>query len=116
MLPEEQKGCRKGSRGTNDLLYIDRAVIKEVKSRNKNLAMAWIDYKKAYDMVPHSWIIECLDLFGVAENIKSLLVNSMEKWKVMLCSGNSESGEVEIKQGTFQGDSLSPLVFVLGFH
>ena len=64
-------------------------------------------------MVPHSWIIECLDLFGVAENIKSLLVNSMEKWKVMLCSGNSELGEVEIKRGIFQGDSLSPLVFVL---
>ena len=57
LLPEEQKGRRKGSRGTNDLLYIDRAVIKEVKSRNKNLAMAWIDYKKPYDMVPHSWII-----------------------------------------------------------
>ena len=63
-------------------------------------------------MVPHSWIIECLDLFGVAENIKSLLVNSMEKWKVMLCSGNSELSEVEIKRGIFQ-DSLSPLVFVL---
>ena len=75
--------------------------------------MAWIDYVKAYDMVPHSWIIEYLDLFGVAENIKSLLVNSMEKWKVMLCSGNSELGEVEIKQGIFQGDSLSPLMFVL---
>ena len=76
-LPEEQKRLRKGSRGTKVLLYIDRAVIKEVKFRNKNLAMAWIDYKKAY-IVPHSWIIECLDLFGVAENIKSLLVNSME--------------------------------------
>ena len=62
LLPEEQKGCRKGSRGTNDLLYIDRAVIKEVKSRNQNLAMTWIDYKEAHDMVPHSWIIECLDL------------------------------------------------------
>ena len=113
MLPEEQKGCRKGSRGTNDLLYIDRAVSKEVKSRNKNLAMDWIDYKKAYDMVSHSWSIECLDLFGVAENIKSLLVNSMEKWKVMLCSGNSELGEVEIKRCIFQGDSLSPSVFAL---
>ena len=113
LLSEEQKGCRKGSRRTNNLLYIDRAVIKEVKSRNKNLAMAWIDYKKACDMVPHSWIIECLDLYGVAENIKSLLVNNMEKWKVMLCSGNSEFGEVKIKRGIFQGDSLSPLVFVL---
>ena len=38
--------------------------------------MVWIDQKKVYDMVPHSWIIEFLDLFGVAENIKSLLVNS----------------------------------------
>ena len=113
LLPEKQKGCKKGSRGTDDLLYIGRAVIKEVKSRNKNLAMAWIDYKKAYDMVPHSWIIECLDLFGVAENIKSLLVKSMEKWKVMLCSGNSDLGEIEIKRGIFQGDSLSPLMFVL---
>ena len=64
-------------------------------------------------MVPYLQIIECLDLFGVAENINSLLVNSMEKWKVMLCSGNSELGEVEIKRGIFQGDSLSPLVFVL---
>ena len=79
LLPENQKRCRKGSRGPYDLLYIDKAVIKEVKCRNKNLAMAWIDYEKAYDMVPHSWIIKCLDLFGVAENIKSLLVNSMEK-------------------------------------
>ena len=40
LLPEEQKGCRKGSRGTNDLIYIDEAVIKEVKPRNKDLAMA----------------------------------------------------------------------------
>ena len=96
LLPEEQKGCRKGSRGTNDLLYIDRPVIKKFKSRNKNLAMAWIDYKKAYDMVPNSWTIECLDLFGVAENIKSFLPNIVEKWKVMLCSRHFELGEVGI--------------------
>ena len=43
-----------------------------------------------------------------SRDIKSLSVNSMEKWKVMLCSGNSEFGEVEIKRGIFQGDSLSP--------
>ena len=29
--------------------------------------MVCIYYKKAYDMVPHSWIKECLELFGAAE-------------------------------------------------
>ena len=57
--------------------------------------------------------MECLNLFGVEENIKSLLMNSMEKWTVMLYSGNSELGEVEITRGIFQGDSLSPLLLVL---
>ena len=52
--------------------------------------MAWIDYKKVADMVPHLWSKECLELFEVAENIKTLLVNSMEKRRVMLCAGNSE--------------------------
>ena len=63
--------------------------------------MAWIGYKKAYDMISHSWIIESLDLLGVAENIKNLLVNSVEKWKVTLSSGNSELVKVEIKRGIF---------------
>ena len=40
-------------------------------------------------------------------------MNNMEKWSVMLCAGNSELGEVEIKRGIFQGVSLSPLVFDL---
>ena len=63
--------------------------------------MACIDYKKAYDMVLHSCIVECLNLFGITDNIKSRLVNSMERWKVMQCWGSSELGEVEIKQVIF---------------
>ena len=44
------------------LLYIDQYILNESKTRRKNLAMAWIDYKKAYDMVPQSWIINCLKM------------------------------------------------------
>ena len=40
LLPEEQKGCMKRSRENNDLLCIDRAVIREVKSKKKNLVIA----------------------------------------------------------------------------
>ena len=113
LLPEEQKGCRKGSRGTGDLLYIDRMLLQEVKRRNKNLAMAWIDYRKAYDLVPHSWILECLENLGVNEEIRRIVKESMKSWKVELTCGNDVLGEVKIERGIFQGDSLSPLLFVI---
>jgi len=38
----------------------------------RNLSM-WIDYKKVCDMVPHSWILEMLDMVGVAANVLKLL-------------------------------------------
>ena len=75
--------------------------------------MAWINYKKAYDMVPHSWILETLRLTGVAENIRNFLERTMSDWKTVLTSSGEDLGEVGIKRGIFQGDTLSPLLFVV---
>ena len=52
LLPNEQKGCRKNSRGTKDQLLIDKAILKNCQRRHTNLSMAWIAYRKAYDMAP----------------------------------------------------------------
>ena len=66
LFPDEQKGCSKGSRGTPELLYIDQHVLNKSKIRRKNLATAWIDYKKAYDMVPQSWILHCFKMYKIS--------------------------------------------------
>ena len=81
LLPQEQKGGRNKCQGTADQLYIDQMVLKEVKRRKRNVAMAWVDYKKAYDMVPHSWLEECFRLFGIASNVNDLIVNSIKNGK-----------------------------------
>ena len=49
---EEQKGCHKGIEGTGDLMYIDLHLVKESKTKRKNVAIVWIVNKKPYDMVP----------------------------------------------------------------
>lgn len=72
-----------------------------------------MDYRKAYDMIPHSRIGECLDLFAVAENIKRVSSSSIKNWKLELTSSGVSLGEVNIRRGIFQGDSLSPLLFVI---
>ena len=62
------KGCRRKSRRTKDQLLIDKMVLADCKRKHKNVAMAWVEYKKAYDVVPHSLIIESLKMAQVAES------------------------------------------------
>ena len=40
--------------------------------------MARIDFRKAYEMVPQSWMIKSLELIGAAINIVSSLKETME--------------------------------------
>ena len=69
LLPGEQKDCCRNSRGTKDQLLIGKAVMENCKRRKVGLSMAWIDYRKAYNMVPHSWIKKSMKMCAVADNI-----------------------------------------------
>ena len=75
--------------------------------------MVWINYKKTYDMVPYSWISECLKMFSVAKNVQDFINNCMKSWKLELSASRKTLREVDIRRGIYQGKSLSPLSFVL---
>ena len=75
--------------------------------------MTWIDFRKAYDMIPHSWMIKSLELVGAAKNIVNLLKETMEKWKTNLICSNTHLGAVKINCGIFQDESLSLLLFAV---
>ena len=47
---EKKRSC-KGARGINDLLFQDQNNLKQAKTRQKNVAMVLIDFKKANDIV-----------------------------------------------------------------
>ena len=108
LLPEEQKGCLRHSRGTKDQLLIHKAVMKNCRPRKVGLSMVCIVYRKSYDMVPHSWIKKSMEMCEVVDNISYLLSKSMESWQTILMSGNEEFARVNIQRGIFQGDTLSP--------
>ena len=110
---ERERRCRKGSRGTAELLYIDQHILNESKTRRENLAMAWIDYKKAYDMVPQSWIIHCLKVHKISHEVINFIEQTMKTWRVELTTGGGSIAETKIQRGIFQGDALSPLLFII---
>ena len=113
LFPGEQKGCGKGSRGTAELLYIDQHILNESKTRRKYLAMTWIDYKKKYDMVPQSWIINCLKMYKISYEIINFIEKTMKTRRIELTAGGRSLGEIKTQRGIFQGDALSPLPFIV---
>ena len=48
---QKSKSIQKKLRETNDLLYIDKTVIREIDSGLKTLAMTYIHKEKTYDTV-----------------------------------------------------------------
>ena len=64
-------------------------------------------------MVPHSWFLKILELVGTARDITELLKRSMQSSRMVMFSGKNKLGKVNIRRGIFQGDSLSPLLFVV---
>jgi hypothetical protein len=60
IINEEQKGCVKECFGCKEQLIIDTVIMEQARKNNRNIYTAFIDYKKAYDSVPHSWLIKIL--------------------------------------------------------
>ena len=75
--------------------------------------MAWIDYKKTYDMVPQNWIINCLKMYKIADEVINFIEKTMETWRVELTARGRSLAEAKIQSSIFQGDALSPLIFII---
>ena len=52
-------------------------------------------------------------MYGADENTIKFLKNTMPNWKTILTSSGTRLAEVNIRKGIFQGDSLSPLLFIV---
>ena len=86
-------------------------------NKNNVINLAWIDYQKAYDSVPHSWIKEILDIYKIDKTTTNFINHSMQHWKTKLklnhTNGTTITTSIPIRRGIFQGDSMSPLIFCM---
>ena len=103
ILAPEQQGARRGSYGTKKQLIINKTILEHAMKFRRNLSITYIDYQKAYDSVPHPWIIETLSTYKVSPIITRFLENAMTMWEIKLIlrhdNGVLEVPNVKIKRG-----------------
>ena len=113
ILPIEQKALRKGRRGCFDTLMVDAMITDCAREKGDSLSVAWIDYQKAYDRVPHGWLQLVLEEIQAPMGVQNCICRLTQKWKTEFSVGERKIVRVNLKRGLFQGDSLSPLLFCL---
>lgn len=117
IITNEQKGCKKNSKGCKEQLIIDAVIMKQTTTQQRNLHSCYIDYQKAFDSVPHDWLLRVLQIYKIHPKLINFLTNTMRSWKTSINlntpSNTITTEEIPIRRGIFQGDSLSALWFCL---
>ena len=75
--------------------------------------MAWIDYKNVYNMVLQSWIIDSFKMYKIVYKVIKFIEETMKNWREELTAEGESLAEMKIQRCIFQGDALSPLLFII---
>lgn len=109
LLPEVQKGYRRRSYGCRDQLRLKKAILEEMRSKRRNLSTACLDYKKAFDSVPHTWIFKSLKLCKICPTITRFMREKVKSRKAIVQLNHNRgmmiSRPIKLKSGIYQGDS-----------
>ncbi|XP_029657731.1 uncharacterized protein LOC115232001 [Octopus sinensis] len=110
LISDNQLGTRKYCQGAKEQALINQCLNKEY---GNGLYSAWVDVKKAYDSVDHDFLFHVLDCSGIPLWIVNFVKSVVKKWAVKLHMEGRRIGSVKLNRGILQGDSLSPLLFVM---
>ena len=95
---------------------MNKAIIENCKKK-KSLSVAWIDYRKSHDSVPHSWILKTLSINRFKNKTINFMEKSMKSWNTTMYLNNVQglvtTGKINIKQVILQGNFPSSLLFCI---
>jgi hypothetical protein len=119
VIAEEQRALRKGVWGCTHALLLDQTLIADAfNQKQRPISVGWIDYAKAFDTVPHTYIQWLFRVLRIPASLRTFLKGLMQQWRVKY-EVKDPRGKVErssflrIRSGVLQGDSFSPLLFCL---
>ena len=72
-----------------------------------------VDFHKAFDSINHSYIDNCLKLYGFRESIRKWVSLFFSKREAFILLGGNLSEKIILEQGVPQGDVISPYIFLL---
>ena len=84
IITNEQTGGKNGTWGTTEQHLINKSILKEVKNSRRILVTFWLDDCKAFDSIPHSWLLQALKLTKIPGIFIIAIKNLTKSWYTVL--------------------------------
>ena len=111
ILSPNQLGFVSGNRCSDAHIIINNLVDKICHKRKKMLFSCFVDFKKAFDLVPRDLLLEKLLKFGINGNFFNIIRNIYTNDKACVKVKGKCSNSFCVNIGVRQGCILSPLLF-----
>jgi retron-type reverse transcriptase len=111
-IGDSQMGFRKG-KGTRDAIFQLRMISERYLQMGKKVYLCFVDYQKAFDRVNHDKLLEVMEIAGIPELERRLIINLYWHQQAAVRWDNEVSRYVNINRGVRQGCIISPLLFNL---
>ena len=114
--PAMQKAFLPGINGCIEHNLAMEEVIKNARKNRKTAHISFFDLEDAFGSVPHTLIDETLKRNHLPENIQSYLSQFYSNGNAVIHTPSWKSEPFSFKRGVFQGDPLSPTIFLMVFN
>ena len=90
-----------------------RRLIEESQACNKDLALVFVDFSKAFDSVDRDKMFEILGLYGIPTKIINAIKVLYTDTISSILTSDGETEPFSILSGILQGDTLAPFLFII---
>ena len=112
LLHEKQSGFRAGHSTESTLISMIESWLKAMND-GKYVGCLMIDFRKAFDLVDHSILLQKLKLYRCDDNSLSCFESYLSDRTQMVSMNNKCSSSEHIKYGVPQGSILGPLMLLI---
>ena len=114
--PTIQKGFLPGISGCTDHNLVMDEVIKHAKHKKKTVHITFFDLEDAFGSVPHELIFHTLERNNFPQSLQLYFQKLYSNARSKVVSPGFQTNVFSFKRGVFQGDPMSPIIFILTFN
>nr|VZI49528.1 unnamed protein product [Spirometra erinaceieuropaei] len=112
LLSNAQYGFRRGRSCVTNLLYTMQSWTRALDAKH-TVHVAYIDFRKAFDSVPHQSLLRKLRIMGIGGKLLKWIENFLVGRSQIVCVEQQQSRCTFIESGVPQGSVLGPTLFLL---